>query len=416
MVGMIKKLRRNFIALAMLTLIMAMGMVMGIVSLLAVHQVTEQYEILLDFMLAYGGKLPNAMDEIDEETREALSVIPEIIYETRYFSVELDEQMQITDMHLSYIHSVNADTVQKLTKTAIKNRSHHGWIINQGSQYLFKWKLNEDGSVLLVFIDATSRAWILAIVTQYMLLLAGIVVVVYFFLYSWYSRKIVQPYIETQEQQKRFITNASHELKTPLAVISANTEMLEAKNGENKWTQSTMRQIERMTGLIQELVTLSRLDEKKKTEFVKIDWSQICAQEAESFAEVARNAGLGFEQEIAKAVHVKGEEKALRELVTIFLDNAVKYCDAGGTVSVRMMAERHMASLMVFNSYADGRDVDYDRFFERFYRADESHNSKKSGYGIGLSIAKQIVEILGGTLRVSWENGDIQFVVNLRSI
>ncbi|MBR1853530.1 MAG: HAMP domain-containing histidine kinase [Lachnospiraceae bacterium] len=413
---MIKKLRRNFIALAMLTLIMAMGMVMGVVSLLAVHQVTEQYEILLDFMLAYGGKLPNAMDEIDEETRETLSVIPEIIYETRYFSVELDEQMQITDMHLSYIHSVNADTVQKLTKTAMKNRYRHGWILNQGSQYLFKWKVNEDGSVLLVFIDATSRAWILAIVTQYMLLLAGIVVVVYFFLYSWYSRRIVQPYIETQEQQKRFITNASHELKTPLAVISANTEMLEAKNGENKWTQSTMRQIERMTGLIQDLVTLSRLDEKKKTEFVKIEWSQICTQEAESFSEVAHNAGLGFEQEIAKSIHVKGEEKALRELVTIFLDNAVKYCDAGGVVSVHLSMEKHTAVLRIANSYAKGKDVDYDRFFERFYRADESHNSQKSGYGIGLSIAKQIVEILGGTLRVEWESGVIRFVIAIKAI
>lgn len=416
MAGMIKKLRRNFIALAMGTLIMAMGMVLGIVALLAMHQVTEQYEILLDWMLAYGGKLPDGMEEIDEETRQDLAAIPEIIYETRYFSVELDADREITDMHLSFIHSVNADTVRKLTKTALKYKSRHGWIWNQGSQYLFKWKVNEDGSVLLVFIDATSRAWILTIVTQYMVLLATIVVVVYFFLYSWYSRRIVQPYIETQEQQKRFITNASHELKTPLAVISANTEMLEAKSGENKWTQSTMRQIERMTGLIQELVTLSRLDEKKKTEFTKVDWSPICVQEADSFAEVAHSARVAFEQEIAKSVCVKGEEKALRELVTILLDNAVKYCDADGAVSVRLTAEKHMAKLTVSNSYADGKDVDYERFFERFYRADESHNSKKSGYGIGLSIAKQMVEILGGQLQVGWENGSIRFTVQMKTI
>ena len=168
---MIRKLRRNFIALAMGTLIMAMGMVLGIVALLAMHQVTEQYEILLDWMLAYDGKLPNGMEEIDEETRQDLAAIPEIIYETRYFSVELDADREITDMHLSFIHSVNADTVRKLTKTALKYKSHHGWIWNQGSQYLFKWKVNEDGSILLVFIDATSRAWILTTVTQYMMLL-----------------------------------------------------------------------------------------------------------------------------------------------------------------------------------------------------------------------------------------------------
>ena len=413
---MIKKLRRNFIALAMGTLIMAMGMVLGIVVLLAMHQVTEQYEVLLDWMLQYGGKLPNGMDEIDEQTRTDLAALPEIIYETRYFSVELDADRAITDMHLSFIHSVNAETVQRLTKIALKDRDHHGWILNQGSQYLFKWKVQEDGTILMVFIDATSRAWILAVVTQYMMLMATIVVVVYFFLYSWYSRRIVQPYIETQEQQKRFITNASHELKTPLAVISANTEMLEAKNGENKWTQSTMRQIERMTGLIQELVTLSRLDEKKKTEFVKVDWAQICTQEAESFAEVAHSAGVAFEQEIAKAVCVKGEEKALRELVTILLDNAVKYCDAGGAVSVRLTVEKHMAVLEISNSYANGGNVDYDRFFERFYRADESHNSMKSGYGIGLSIAKQIVEILGGTLKVQWIDDRVRFAVTLRTI
>ena len=135
---MIKKLRRNFIALAMGTLVMAMGMVLGIVAMLAMHQVTGQYEILLDWMLAYDGKLPNGMEDIDEATRQDLAAIPEIIYETRYFSVELDAEREITDMHLSFIHSVNADTVRNLTQTALKYKSRHGWIWNRGSQYLFK--------------------------------------------------------------------------------------------------------------------------------------------------------------------------------------------------------------------------------------------------------------------------------------
>ena len=103
-------------------------------------------------------------------------------------------------------------------------------------------------------------------------------------------------------------------------------------------------------------------------------------------------------------------------LVTILLDNAVKYCDAGGEISVHLTNERHMAVLAVANSYADGENVDYERFFERFYRADESHNSKKSGYGIGLSIAKQMTEILGGELRVGWSAGKICFEICLKCL
>lgn len=413
---MIKKLRRNFIALAVFTLMMAMGIVLGIVTWMAAHQLTQQYEVLLDWMLEYNGKLPEVMDDLDEDERKNLLVIPEIIYETRYFSVEMDEEHNVQDMHLSFIHSVNREKATALAQEAMKSRYRHGWIYDHGSQYLFKWQAQEDGTILLVFIDATSRLWILTAVMRYMMIMAGIVIFVYFFLYTWYSRRIVQPYIEAQQQQKRFITNASHELKTPLTVIAANTEMIEAKNGESKWTQSTLRQIERMNGLIRELVTLSRLDEKEKVELAKVDWSHICVEETDAFAEVAHNAGLEYEPQIAPGISVKGEEKALRELATILLDNAMKYCDREGKVAVTLTTERHGAVFTVSNSYAAGKDTDYTRFFERFYRADESHNSQKSGYGIGLSIAKQIAEILGGRLDVDWKDGVISFSVTLKVI
>ncbi|MCR4891303.1 MAG: HAMP domain-containing histidine kinase [Lachnospiraceae bacterium] len=412
---MIGRLRIKFIITAMMTLLFAVTLVIVVVSGYMGYRIHRQYDILINVIIESEGNLPDGWDEMDESEQGELMVIPEILYETRYFSVLLDDRGHPKEYSLSFIHSVDEDVAWDLASEALNKAKESGAISRKGSYYIYKMKKLQDGELLMVFVDATGRIWVLEEFLKYNTMTGFIILILYFFLYNWYSKEITKPYAESRIKQKQFITNASHELKTPLAVISANMEMMEAVSGENKWTKSTLRQVERLNGLVQELVTLSRLDENQKAALVKIDLSQIAEEEAESYIDVAQSAGLTFEYDAEPEIFVKGEEKSLRQLETILLDNAIKYCDEGGKISLKLgSGKRHLAYLSVSNSYIKGGEEDYNHYFDRFYRADESHNSKKKGFGIGLSIAQEIVRILGGRMRVFWKDGVITFSVFLK--
>lgn len=228
---------------------------------------------------------------------------------------------------------------------------------------------------------------------------------------------IVQPEINNAEIQKEFITNASHELKTPLAVIRANTEVEQMINGENEWNQSTMRQVDRMTGLIQNLVMVSRAQEKENnSERKKINVSAALQETSDTFLPVAVQNGKKLEKEIQENVMMMANESQICQLSSLLIDNAIKYCDDGGTIRVTLTQKgRSPVRLDVSNNYAKGGDVDYARFFERFYRQDKSHNIEKGGYGIGLSIAQAIVEqYKGSSIDAAWKDGIITFTCLLK--
>ena len=232
---------------------------------------------------------------------------------------------------------------------------------------------------------------------------------------SAFSGYAIKPYLENYEKQKRFITNAGHELKTPLSIISANNELQELMTGETEWTKSTKDQVERLTHLINQLVTLARLEEQPNIVLERVCFSEIVQDAAEDFKAPIIKDGKTFEMQIASDIYVKAEEKSLFELVTLLVDNANKYCDDKGTVSVKLSRTNGLkkARLEVSNTFKEGTEIDYSRFFDRFYREDESHNNQTSGYGIGLSMAQSIVKIFKGKISVSYKNDAITFKVIL---
>ena len=230
---------------------------------------------------------------------------------------------------------------------------------------------------------------------------------------SVFARKVVQPYIRNAEAQKQFITNASHELKTPLAVISANTEVIEMINGKSEWTDSTVKQVNRLSELISQLVVLSKLEERQDIVLVDVDMSGEAKSVMESFKAISETQNITLQAEIAEDIHVMADQKGLRELINILMDNAVKYCDENGTVSVSLSKKGKNTVFVVSNDYAAGEDVDYRQFFERFYREDKSHNSEKKGYGIGLSMAESLVRMFKGKISVSYKKPVISFTVIL---
>lgn len=225
----------------------------------------------------------------------------------------------------------------------------------------------------------------------------------------------IQPFIENDEKQKRFITNASHELKTPIAVISANTEMTEAISGKTKWTDSTRRQIVKLQNLIEDLVVLTRADEMKEEAMQEVDLSQIVSETAESFRSVAESSGKAFAVNIAHDVVAKGDKRNFQHVVSVLVDNAVKYCDENGSIEVHLecLSRGKGAKIKVLNTFAQGKDAHLNRFFERFYRQDESHNSEKYGFGIGLSMAKEITEKMKGKMSVDYSGDTIIFSIEI---
>lgn len=270
-----------------------------------------------------------------------------------------------------------------------------------------------DGRVI-AFIDTTAEIYAinrLVFITM-IVCIAGLAVT--FILVTRFSDYAVASEAENMAKQKDFITNASHELKTPLAVIRANTEMSQMINGEDEWSASTMKQIDRMNGLIANLVMISKAQELEDTaELSEIDAAEIVNNTVKTFEPVAIQAGITLENKVSSGVTITADTSKIMQLTTILLDNAIKYCDDKGTVRVELVSQRRGLRLTVSNSYKDGATVDCNKFFERFYREDKSHNIDKGGYGIGLSIAENICRQYNGDIRAFWKNGEISFTCTL---
>ncbi|MCR5250708.1 MAG: HAMP domain-containing histidine kinase [Lachnospiraceae bacterium] len=407
---MLNRLRVQFVCGATLALLFALALVMAPVYFLLSDSFADQIELILDVLIQNDGDMPGGIEAGKEES--FVRLLPEQQYETRYFSVRLETDGTVADVNTQYMFTVDEEAAVLIAKeTAMRGKTEGRCEYNDGI-YLYKIRRDSDGA-LCVFVDCTSRIWIIRQAMMYLIRVGLIILLIFTIVLSLLSRRIVEPFIENNERQKRFITNAGHELKTPLSVISANTEMQEVETGKSKWTESTMRQVKRLNALVSELVTLSRLDEKDEIELSDVDVSAIVREQAENFEQVVVSQGKQWEQEIEEGLVIHAEKRSVQELCSILLDNAAKYCDEGGIVRLKLQgkASGRSARLYVINSYASGAGVDYRRFFDRFYREDESHNSKKSGFGIGLSMAQEIARRLGAKIQVSYKGGEIQFAI-----
>lgn len=410
---MFKRLRIKFLWGSSLVLLLVISLVIGITYWATSHIITRQTQVFIDLILENGGILPEK-SEFDPRQQTFLALNDESIHEARYFSVKFsDNEESLVSIRLAALSKEGAIS---LAERIMEMQSETGRISAPGNRVLHYGRRAEtDGSTLVVIVDATSRYALMRLIVTCMAGLWLIVLLLYILVMIHFSRKLVRPFVENDERQKRFVTNASHELKTPLAVISANNEMAEAIDGKTKWTESTGRQVKRLQSLIEDLVVLTRLDEMEEIALTDIDCSALVRETAESFRSVVESSGKIYLCDIEDDVHALGEKRAVQQLATILLDNASKYCDDNGTVSIKLKKLKGKGALcIVSNTFTDGASVDISRFFERFYRQDESHNSSKSGFGIGLSMAKEITERLKGKIRASYSNNTISFTVELQ--
>jgi two-component system sensor histidine kinase CiaH len=407
----IQKLRRKFILIATSTYFFVMVFIGGCINISNYGLTRTQIYKILDFLVEYNGTVP------ENTSKDYLNDFsPEFTHSARYFTVTYASNGDIDVTSTSHTTEVSDDEAEAYAQKAINRGRQYGRM----GDYYYEVADTDDGQIV-VFLNCLTQ------ITQnrkimhmtVLICMAGLVITV--ILVNIFSGRVVQPEIENMRRQKQFITNASHELKTPLAVIRANTEVEQMINGENEWSQSTMRQVDRLSSLVQNLIMISRAeDSEDRSLFTVVDISKTVGDMAESCRETAGRDQKTLIVHLQPGIHALADESRIRQLVSILTDNALKYCDDKGTISICLDTVRHgrLIRLVISNSFADGKDVDYSRFFDRFYREDESHaqDSEKSGYGIGLSIAESICRQYRGSIDVSWKDGVISFTCLLHLV
>ena len=429
---MIRALRRKFIMIASGCILLILTVVLLCINIISYYSGYRDSMSVLSYIAANNGKMP---EENPDSEDVDFFVSRELRFETRYFSVITDSTGNYIGTNNEHIYSITEDEAAKMYTEVFAGNQTKGTLKLTDSIFLFQVKeisgrelnetlfsgddlptfLNDETQYkLILFMDCTNRFYRIRTMQTFSLLIGVICFAVFVILVSVFSKRAVQPVAENYEKQKQFITNAGHELKTPLTIISANAEVIEAMDGESEWTQSIRHQVERLTGLVNDLIAIARLDESAERNDAAMKpfaLSEALQTLTDDFRTVAEQQGKTLESDIQPEITVSGSEKPLRELISILLDNDVKYCDDGGCVHAELKAQKNRVLLTVSNTYAESADC--SKFFDRFYRADTSHNSEKSGYGIGLSMAETIVRLHKGKIAAQQRDGRIMMTVIL---
>ena len=322
-----------------------------------------------------------------------------------FFSVSADAEGEITALTLDRSASVSEEQARSLYASVGSNDA------GRVGDYRYQSLTRPDGSRVTVFLDISlQRAQVLRVaLLSLMAGLAGWGLML--LLVAFLSRKAIEPLAENLQRQKRFVTDAGHELKTPLAIILANTEAMELREGENKYTKNIRGQVTRLSELTQNLLSLARADEgQTPLQPEELSLAALVEEGLRPFRESAALKGLSIETELDGAVRIKADRRELARLIGILLDNAVKYAPAGSAISLSVRREGSHALLKTRNAVAD-TSTPPERFFDRFYRADCARTQDGGGYGIGLAAARAIADSHKFKLSAAYEGSDLVFTL-----
>lgn len=274
------------------------------------------------------------------------------------------------------------------------------------------YKMDKYGYILVAFADNTVINESAMTLFRYTLVFGGVALILFFFLSVFLARKIVSPLEESYQRQKQFISDAGHELKTPVSVVSANAELLGREIGDNTWLQNIQYENERMGILVSQLLELART-ENITPQMERIDFSRLAAGEALPFESVAFEKGLVLNTDIQGDVIIDGNTDQMKQLVSILLDNAIRHSKSQGEVYLSLTREHGFAKLSVINKGDEIEPKQRQRIFERFYRTDTVRNSEDKHYGLGLAIAKAIASSHKGHIDVLCYDGLVEFRVKI---
>lgn len=407
---MIYSLRRKFILISAISVLAVFAVIYGVIFVTSCIQLDRTMDTLTEAIATGGGRFPElaAVRPLLRGWLDAGVITEETPFSTRFFTVWLDKEGHILRVDTDAISSITETQTQPYAEAALKNGTPRGWVED------YRYRVFAAGKdTAIVFVNGAmnrtlSRRFLLtalAVLAGSGLVILGLVVLL--------SGRAVRPAAESYQKQKQFITDAGHELKTPLTLILSNLDIVEAEVGKNEWIEDIRGEGERMGLLIGQLITLSRMDElPKATHTTRFSLSAAVADTVSEFRPLAEARGKALSAAVGEEIFYRGSEEELRRLVSILLDNAVKYCDEGGEIQVALTQRRRVV-LTVENNCRGVESLELEKLFHRFYRGDKARTFSGS-FGIGLSIAQAIARNHHGEITAYKREGVIGFRMELK--
>ena len=411
---MIKRLQRKFIISAMAAVAIVLSIIMIIINGVNYVNIIKSANNLLNILEDNNGVFPMEekdnppAEDKDEKKPPKMDISKEAPFQTRYFTVEITPEGNVYRIDTGKIAAISTETAKEYALELYNQNKTEG----RRDCYIYRAvnlkkaatdssnNATKEGNVMYIFLNVENdlKNFYTFLWSSIAVSIIGIVFVL--ILIVVFSKRIVSPMAQSYEKQKTFITDASHEIKTPLAVIEANTEVVEIENGESQWTRSIKEQISRLSELTEKLVFLAKMDEERNT-FVMTEFSlsKLAQEITEGFNGMAKAQNKKYTVSIDSDIGVKADEKAIKQLLSILIENAFKYSDREGNIAVTVKKNGKYKEIEVRNTADNLKKGDLSILFERFYRLDSSRNSNTGGSGIGLSIAKAIAEAHKGKIK-----------------
>lgn len=336
---------------------------------------------------------------------------PETPYSTRFFSLLFDQDGNLIKKDLAHIAAITDDDIAEYISVALKHGEGYGYY----SDYKYRVILQDNREYMVVFLDCYQEIHAIRVLALCSFVAMAVCIGLVYILVVIFSKRAIDPVVRSQKQQKQFITDASHELKTPITVIATSLKVLEMEVGQQKWIDKARSQTEKLRELVNSLVTLSRMDEEDSPlKFEHFSISDALQETVDSFTDYAESNGHALKVTITPDLDFYGDEYAIRQLASILLDNAVKYAAAGSDITFSLVKNKKHILLKTSNVCQDLDEDALRHLFDRFYRPDQSRNHETGGFGIGLSIARSIAEGHKGTIHACYPVKDqIEFTVKL---
>ncbi len=385
---MIDRLRKKFILVSALAAVAVFSAIYLGIYAFSTEGLNRMMDTLTEMIAENGGSFPQWKESPPPHPpgqRPGRGMItPETRFSTRFFSVWADDQGCVTGENIIFISSVTRAQAAEYGESAMRRGKERGWMGN----FRYRIRRMPEGS-LIVFVDGAMNRRMTGEIMLTAFLVLSVSGIALLFLIVLFSKRAVGPAALSYEKQKQFVTDAGHELKTPLTLILSNLDILEEEIGQNEWLEDMRSEGERMGALIRELVMLSRMDEEEtKPTVSQFDLSGALADVVSEFAPLAEKCGKKLSTFLRPGLLYEGDEEMICRLMAILLDNALKYCDAGGEIRVSLCKKRHPV-IRVENTYRKVGQAQLGRMFDRFYRGDPAR-AHTGSFGIGLSIARAI--------------------------
>lgn len=411
-----KKLRKKMILVVFLSVVSVFALTLIIVCVSLISYNTNQADGMTQIISIYNGVVPK-MQEYEERlplndrnNQIIFNFNEESAFRTRYFIVYLNDDMQAEKVDIEHIASVDEESAYAMAESVITKNKTVGHI----DEYRFRITQSSDEKNLIIFLDCSESLTLQSVTFMVLAAISVIFTLLITFIFVIFSKRVLKPFEENSQKQKQFITDASHELKTPLAIISANAEVLEYKTGSNEWLSNITGQVGHMSDLINELLTLSKMEEFDEDLCIEsVNLSNVVNETINSLNEVFKQKNVDLQMNIGSDIVLNGDAKQLNMLISILAENASKYVVDSGIIKVSLTSSGKYTIFKIFNTAELDSNTNLKHLFDRFYRPDSSRTSSTGGHGIGLSIAKKITALHNGSISAKQIDNGVCFTAEI---